>query len=116
MIKDELSAAMALRWSQNDDSQPAGFMNFPQAAEGMYGFTNFYEHFESEHRLIVTNDEGTGTAARWVKKQSNSQNHMWDCRVYNLALRDIIVSLIGKEIKQPNLNWAGFVATITGGA
>lgn len=115
LIKDALSDAMALHWSQNDDSQPAGFMNFPQSSAGMYGFKNFYEHFESEHRVIVTNDEGVGTAARWVKKQSNSQNHMWDCRIYNMALRDILVYLFAKENKLGKLNWATFVEMITGG-
>lgn len=116
LIKDDLSDYMALKWSENDDSQPNYFMNFPQPSNGLYGFTNYFEHFESEHRVIDTNTEGAGIAARWIKKSSNVQNHMWDCRVYNIALREIVVSLIGKELKIKNFTWKEYVEIVTGEA
>lgn len=114
LIKDKLSDYMALRWSRDDESQPTNFMNFPQPSGGLYQFTNFFEHFESEHRIIATNDEGVGEAARWVKKTSTSQNHMWDCRVYNMVLREIFTYMLGKELGRKDFTWAECAAILTG--
>lgn len=115
LIKDKLSDYMQLRWSGGDEGQPANFMNFPESSGGLYQFANFFEHFESEHRVIAKNADGTGTAARWIKKRSNVQNHMWDCRVYNIAIREILLHLIGKELKLKPFTWADYVAALSGG-
>lgn len=99
LYKDKLAEFMTLRWADYTASQPGNFMNFPQPANGLYGFANFFEHFEAEHRVIVKGAEGEGVAARWVKKTSVAQNHLWDCRIYNLAIRDIFVDMVSKEFK-----------------
>jgi len=114
-IKDDLSEQMKLKWDRGDGIQPVGFMNFPTPSEGLYGFKNYFEHFESEHRVIETK-EGSPIQARWVKKTSASQNHSWDCRVYNMALRDILVDLTKKDLpkdeKAIHFGWHDLVKLI----
>jgi phage terminase large subunit GpA-like protein len=106
LIKDQLAALIKLKWDENaDEVQPFGFMNFPQPANGKYSFKNYFEHFESEERKIENNSEGQDVAARWMKKQSNSQNHFWDVRVYQIAARDIFLHLIFTEMKIKNYTW-----------
>lgn len=96
-IKDRLAAHMQQSWQEGvDEVQPAGFMNFPQPAGGLYGFSNYFEHYEAEHRVLVRNQKGTDTRALWVKKKSTDQNHFWDIAVYNLVMRDIAVMLEAK--------------------
>jgi phage terminase large subunit GpA-like protein len=113
LIKDSLSDYMNLKWTERDGDQPSNFMNFPQSSNGLYGFSNFFEHFESEHRVIETKG-GTGIAARWVKKSSNSQNHMWDTRVYNIAMREIILDNIGKQLKRKPFTWRDYADIMAG--
>lgn len=112
LYKDQLAEYMQLYWRQGDMQQPAGFMNFPTPGGGLYGFQNFFEHFESETKKIIKNKDGT-ISSRWEKKTSTSQNHLWDCRVYNLVVRDILVDLISKEVKQ-KLVWADYVNILMG--
>jgi hypothetical protein len=52
----------------------------------------------------------------WQKKTSTSQNHLFDCRVYNIALKEIITDLICKEYKLKNYGWGDFVNIILGRA
>lgn len=111
-IKDVLSSRMRLRWNQGNEPQPSGFMNFPQPANGLYGLTNYFEHYESEHRVTEANPDGQAVAAKWVKKNSAVQNHMFDCHVYNMALKDIYVYLVGKDLKQKDFTWRDYVALI----
>ncbi len=106
-IKDNLSEYMALRWNENEP-QPANFMNYPQPANGLYGYSNYFQHYEAEARNVTTKADGT-TMFIWKKTKSNNQNHMWDCRVYNLVLREITVSLIAKELKRKDFTWSDFV-------
>lgn len=113
-IKDILSDHMRLRWDEGNMPQPAGFLNFPQPAEGLYQFANFFEHFESEQRIIEVNSDGQGVAATWQKKNSAVMNHMWDCRVYNMALKDITVYLLGKETKIRDFTWRDYVTMVVG--
>jgi len=108
-IKDDLAEYMQLNWNENEPSQPFGFMNFPMSENGLYGFSNYFEHFESEHCVTEANKDGTGISNRWQKKNSAVMNHMWDCRVYNMAMREIIVDSLRKELKQPKLTWKEYV-------
>ncbi|MCE3278007.1 MAG: hypothetical protein K0S44_198 [Bacteroidetes bacterium] len=109
-VKDILSSLMTLKWNNGvDDKQPPGFMNFPTPSEGKYLFSNYFEHFESEHRVIEARKDGEGIAARWVKKSQTAQNHMWDVRVYNLALKDILTSMACRLAKIPNYTWQDYV-------
>lgn len=115
-FKDELAANMQLNWDERTDAeQPFGFMNFPQARDGMYGNKNYYEHYQSEHRVIEKNEDGAGIAAAWKKKSSTVMNHMWDCRIYNMAAKEIVVEEYRKILKVPKLTWKEVVIAITGG-
>lgn len=115
MIKDQLASQMKLRWdSGNDDVQPNGFMNYPTPSSGKYLFANYFSHFESETRREETK-AGEAIGAIWRKVQGNSQNHFWDVRVYNMVLRDILVSIVCKELKIKNYSWVDYVHAVMGG-
>lgn len=112
LVKDSLAEKMKLFWDENNDSgQPAGFMNYPQQANGKYSFKDFFSHYESEHRIMEVKDNEP-TSYCWVKKTAISQNHFWDVRVYNLALKDILTSIICKEAGIKNPQWNDFVDLI----
>jgi phage terminase large subunit GpA-like protein len=114
LIKDKLADMIKLKWDENaDEVQPFGFMNFPQPADGKYSFKNYFEHFESEERKIENNKDGMDVAARWMKKQSTSQNHFWDVRVYQIAIRDIFLYLIAKQYKVKSCSWPEYCGLIT---
>lgn len=112
MIKDQLAEDINLKWdSGNDDAQPPGFINFPTPSSGLYLFNNFFSHFESEHRIIEEKDDKS-IASRWVKKSSISQNHFWDCRVYNMVLKDIMTAMVCKEFKIKEYQWKDYVNAV----
>lgn len=114
-IKDELADLISLKYdSGNDDSQPPGFMNYPTPSGGLYLFNNYFSHYEAEHRQTEENKDGQGVATRWVKKTSTSQNHFWDVRVYNMALKEIVTSLVCKELKIKNYTWQDYVNAVLG--
>lgn len=110
-LKDQLAQRMLLKWKDGDEYQPAGFMNFPQPGNGLYGWGNFFEHYESEKWVEEKKADGT-TVFCWKKKTSASQNHMWDCAVYNMVIRDIFVSETMDLYKIKNAVWADFVKLI----
>lgn len=114
-LKDELARRMKLKWDEDNDAvQPSGFINFPQPSKGLYGFQNYFLHFEAEHRVVKQDSEGNGLAARWEKKTSVTQNHFYDVHLYAMALRDIMVALICKDLKQKPMNWHDFVLMFLG--
>lgn len=109
-IKDNLAALMKLKWdSGNDEVQPGGFMNFPTPSSGKYLFQNYFSHFESEVRKV--DNEGNYI---WEKKTAVSQNHLFDCRIYNMVLKEIITHEICKQFKIPSYTWNDFVGIILG--
>jgi phage terminase large subunit GpA-like protein len=111
-VKDELAALMKLNYDdRNDAKQPYGFMNYPTPAGELYQFKTFFEHYESEHRVTESVD-GEITVWTWKKKSNVHQNHFWDCRVYNMALKDISVMLLCKDAKMKKYTWQDFVALI----
>lgn len=93
-LKDDISQRMSLVWSRKS-TQPNGFMNFPQPSRGMYTFDAYFDHFQSEVRKLQPDGSN-----RWQKKTDHSPNHLWDCHVYNMALREIEVFNLGKELKR----------------
>lgn len=101
-LKERLSANMELL-PGSDGSQPNGFMNFPQPAYGLYNKPNYFDHYESEHRIPeIKNGQEVGYA--WKKKREN--NHFWDIAVYNLAAKEIFIAdLKLKHIKNRDLTW-----------
>jgi hypothetical protein len=88
-------------------------MNYPTPSGSLYLFNNYFSHYEAEHRVIETK-EGEGTAAKWVKKTSAHQNHFFDVRVYNMAVRDILVTLVCKELKMKTYGWRDYVDIVLG--
>ena len=112
-IKDALSERISLIWHDKAGAQPFGFMNFPQPADGRYTY-DYFQQFGAERRDLKLNDDGTAVAARWVKKHSSVNNHFWDVTCYNMAVRDIFVSIICREngIKKPA--WHTFTSLILG--
>jgi phage terminase large subunit GpA-like protein len=110
--KDMLAQKMELNWKPSEDAaQPAGFMNFPQPAGGYYTYKDFFAHFESEQRVVQSKKDGTGVSYRWVKKPS-AQNHFWDIAVYQMALKDIVLYYVFKEIGQKHYTWSDYVNLI----
>lgn len=107
-VKDTLASWMKLKWdSGNDPEQPPGFMNYPLPSGGKYLLNNYFAHYEAEHK--VPQESKTGEISyRWIKKHASVQNHMFDCRIYNLAIRDIIVEGAGREMKIKKMSWAEF--------
>jgi phage terminase large subunit GpA-like protein len=112
-VKDDLAEFMKLKWNQENE-QPSEFMNFPTPTGKKYNYNTFFSHFEGEHRIIDKNKDGDGVSARWVKRNSAAQNHLWDCRVYNMALRDIIVKMACDEHKIKGGKWKDYVDIIFG--
>ena len=116
-IKDRLADLMLLRWDpHHDDEQPIGFMNFPQPSDGKYGYDKYFKHFEAEHRIIENDTSGIEWKFTWKKKGTSLQNHFWDVRIYNMALRDIIADEMGKIFKSDDKSWAGYVKLILAAA
>lgn len=112
LLKDTLAALVNLRWDErNDDVQPPGFMNFPTPSNGLYLFKNYFEHYEAEHKVTESKD-GQAIATRWVKKTSAHQNHMWDVRVYNLALKDLFIYLMGKSNGIKDFTWEQYILAV----
>lgn len=113
LIKDEIASAIKLKWdSGNDEFQPPGFMNYPTPSKGKYTFNTFFSHYESEHRVIMDSKTGEGIAAKWEKKSPVHQNHFWDVRVYNIALKDILTSMACKQLDIKNGTWADYVNAV----
>lgn len=112
-IKDDLADLISLKWDDGNDEQPSGFMNFPTPAEGKYLFKNFFSHFESEFRDIESKD-GESVAARWKKKNAIVQNHHWDVRIYNMALTDILLGNVFKELKIKSGTWKDYCDMVLG--
>ena len=113
LIKDQLAALMKLKQDfKSKDQQPVGFMNFPTPSDGQYTYSGFYSQFESEHRVIDRGTDGIARGMRWVKRNSTVQNHFWDCRVYNIALKEMLVGMVGKELKEKDFVWQDYVNTV----
>lgn len=104
-IKDDIAALINLKWDQgNDDIQPAGYMNFPTPSDGKYLYTNYFSHYEAEKRVLDKDNNFI-----WEKKNTIVQNHLFDCRVYNHAIRDIMLFEIAKAYKMKTLTWKDYV-------
>jgi len=107
--KDVLSYHMGLNWNPDSNNpQPYGFMNFPTPSNGKYLLTNYFSHFEAEHKVI--DKKGN---YRWLKKSNNHQNHLFDCRLYGIVARDIFLDIVFREMKIKNGVWSDYVKIAT---
>jgi phage terminase large subunit GpA-like protein len=116
-IKDELADYMDLNWDEaNGVDQPAGFMNFPFPSKDMYSMRDFFSHFEAEHRVLKKDSHGKIVGSLWAKKKATLQNHLFDCRVYNMAVKEILQYRILSEEKIPfkEQSWQAFCQYILG--
>ena len=92
-VKDNLADYMQL--DAEEDYQPSNFMNFPNSADGKYGYKSYFSHYLGEHRKMKKNANNISYYL-WERKHGKN-NHFWDCAVYNIALRQIISDMICKE-------------------
>ena len=116
LVKDDLADMINLDWNKKESEavpQHPGFMNFPSPSDGKYHNSKFFKQLESEQKVIELNDDGEPIGWKW-KKKAGTQNHFFDCRVYNLALRDIYAHIFGKAMKRKFTNWAEFVNVAKG--
>lgn len=105
LVKNDIAGILKLKWNKDSDAQPFGFMNFPTG----YSHKNFYSHFEAEEK-IEDYKNGSLVGFKWQKKSTTSQNHQFDCCVYQYALRDILLwQLFKKAGKVDKYNWVDFV-------
>jgi phage terminase large subunit GpA-like protein len=114
-LKDNLAELIRLKYDERiDDFQPIGFMNFPTPSQGLYLLNNYFSHYEAEQRIVEESKDGQGIASRWQKKNTIVQNHFFDCRIYNMVLRDITVWLFCKFLKMQKLTWSEYVNLLSG--
>lgn len=114
-VKDEIAQMMKLKWKQGSDSeQPYNFMNFPIPSGKAYTFNSYFSHFEAEHRILETDKAGEGVKFVWRKKNSAVQNHLFDCRIYNYALREIVFVNVSKELKIVSPSWKEYCDFVLG--
>jgi len=115
LIKDELADLVSLRYDKNVSTvQPPGFMNFPLSQMEMYSYPNYFSHYEAEEKEIVDETDGKPATFRWQKKNSVVQNHMFDCRVYNMSIKEIIVDMVCNEQKIKNPTWKDYCRVVKG--
>ena len=88
--------------------QPSGFMNFPNPTRDKFTMKGYFSHFSAEHKVVEKNAQGVDVGTRWVKRKSTLENHLFDCRIYNMALKDIYSYLICKQQSVPDPGWIAF--------
>ncbi len=108
-IKDELAELVRLEWAEEQQvEQPSGFMNFPNPVRGKYNMKDYFSHFQAEHKVVEKNAQGTDIGTRWVKRKSTLQNHLFDCRIYNMVLKDIYAKMFCEQNKIKDPGWLNF--------
>ena len=113
LTKDTLATQM--NYFVKSTGMEDGTLNFPTPSMGKYSYSGFFEHFESEHKVFNETQSGV-VKYMWQKKTPQHQNHFWDCRVYNFAMKEIIqdmvVTGIDKSIRKPK--WSDYVDIVLG--
>ncbi len=111
IVKSELERLLSLKYDKRyHDGQPSGFCNFPIPSGGKYLYENFFSHFEAEHKIVDSEQR-----FKWQKKSDVVQNHLFDCRIYNMVCRDIFMDIVLKELKIKNPTWGDYVKVVLGG-
>jgi len=113
-VKDELAGLMNLKWVEGSDIlQPMGFMNFPIPSETKYTNKAYFRHYEGEKKVMKVSNTGAEEGYFWQKKSASSLNHFFDCRVYNMTIREIAQDRVCKEIGAEMQNWQTYCQYIT---
>jgi len=137
VLKDYVASYMKARWVRDSgEKQPNNFMNYPMSeryvcpdkkanhealgipydGDLLYQSDTYFKHYESEARNVLTSPTGAVTY-RWEVK-NREPNHFWDCRIYNEAMRHLIVHRLGelfkREYKIREFIWVDYVAYIKG--
>lgn len=89
LIKDDFASAIQSKWP-GKGIQPLRYCNFPRPDGKYYTESSYYSQLTSEERKEEKNDIGQVVKYYWDKKSSASVNHLFDCRIYNMAARDIL--------------------------
>lgn len=114
-IKDELAGKVNLRWLEQDGAkQPHGFMNFPSPSGGKYTMKDYFIQYESEHKILKHDPAGKEVGYIWEKKHGNVINTFWDCRVYNEAVKEILMDAVCKELGIKEPSWRQYCKAIVG--
>lgn len=114
LVKDQIAKFMRLKYdSGNDDSQPPNYMNYPMPSGLKYNYETYFRHYESEQR-VSENKDGDIIASRWEKITTIAQNHFWDCRVYNVALKEVWLFQLAKEFKVKAIEWHDYATMVIG--
>ena len=114
-IKDELAGKVNLRWLEQDGAkQPHGFMNFPSPSGGRYTMKDYFIQYESEHKILKHDPAGKEVGYIWQKKHGNVINTFWDCRVYNEAVKEILMDAVCKELGIKEPSWRQYCKAIVG--
>lgn len=114
-IKDELAGKINLRWVESDGTvQPNGFMNFPAPQAHKYTMKDYFSHYDAEHKVLKNDPEGKEVGYMWQKKHANVINTFWDCRVYNEAVKEIVMDTVCKELGVKDPNWRTYCKAIIG--
>jgi len=108
VVKSELERLLSLKYDERyHEQQPSGFCNFPIPSGGKYLYNNFFSHFEAEHKIVDPEQRFI-----WRKKSDVLQNHLFDCRIYAMVVKDIFVDEVCKSYKIKNPMWGDYVNII----
>ncbi len=122
--KNLLAENISKEWPGLPIEQPSGYPNYPDEKRlgGLESFDfgalsallagggyddDYFKCIGSEYPVIEKDhpDDDVGTVIKWEKRNTRSPNHFWDCMVYNRAVRDIFIEVMGVEvfdIKKPD--------------
>ena len=74
---------------------------------------SYFKHYEGEKKVMKMDASGKPIGFVWEKKSAASANHFFDCRIYNLAIREILVDKVCKDIGLEISNWNNYCAYMT---
>jgi len=120
--KSQVADYLRKKWeveSTDQGPQPVGFMNFPNSLDEN-GFNEsdfpsnttafleldsgydkkYFDQYTAEYVYQEVNEKtGNVVKLEWRKRNTRAQNHYWDCRIYNIAARDIFTHEVCEPVK-----------------
>lgn len=80
-IKSLVMKNADIDWDSSKGVQPAGFMNFPEIADGKYQPNGYFKQLTGEKKELAMTKAGTAKGFIW-KPKPGFENHKFDCRCY----------------------------------